>query len=631
LRRQITRVAFVAAVATAFGASAAGPARLPVQRAPAASEASFDVVEKTITELQDAMAARTVSSRQLVAAYLARVAAYDQEGPRLNAMVTLNARALDAAKALDDERASGRVRGPLHGIPVVVKDNYDTRDLPTTGGSIALAGFSPERDAFQVRKLRDAGAVIIGKTNLHELARGITTISSISGQTRNPYDPARNPGGSSGGTGAAVAASFAAAGMGTDTCGSIRIPAANNNLFGLRGTMGLSSRQGIIPLSHTQDVGGPLARSVVDVALMLDATVGADADDPVTRDGEGHRAASYRDALAPEALAGARLGVVRNLFGSAPEDTEGGDVVRKAIDAMRDRGATIVDVAIAGLETALQGSSVINTEFKFDLLDYLARYPQAPVHSLGDILERGDYHAALEAGFKQSNAIDSRDSEAHRIALHKRAAVRELITAALEEHKVDALVYPVLSRKAALIGEPVRGMNNCQASASSGFPALSVPAGFTADGVPIGMELLGPPWTESRLLSIAYGFERAVRPRRAPATTPVLVNGKRPPPLRSTAAIEDVRATFTFDPVTGRLSYDVSATPPRAGAVAVAVHRAPKDRSGPVIFSVLNGSASTGDVVLQAIDREALARGDLYLGVRSMKGESRVQLQFRPE
>ena len=620
----------MAAVATAVGVSAAIPARPHAQRAPAVSESSFDVVEKTITELQEAMAARTVSSRQLVAAYLARIAAYDQDGPRLNAMVTLNPRALDAAKALDDERAAGRVRGPLHGIPVVVKDNYDTRDLPTTGGSIALAGFTPERDAFQVRKLRDAGAVIVGKTNLHELARGITTISSISGQTRNPYDPARNPGGSSGGTGAAVAANFAAAGMGSDTCGSIRIPAANNNLFGLRGTMGLSSRQGIIPLSHTQDVGGPLARTTVDLAIVLDATAGADPDDPVTREGEGHRAASYRDALTSEALADARLGIVRNLFGSAPEDTEGGDVVRKAVDAMRDHGATIVDVSIAGLETALQGSSVINTEFKFDLLDYLARSPKAPVHSLGEILERGEYHAALEAGFKQSNAIDSRDSDAHRIALHKRAAVRELITAALEEHKVDALVYPVLSRKAALIGEPVRGMNNCQVSASSGFPALSVPAGFTADGVPIGMELLGRPWTESRLLSIAYAFERAAHPRRAPPTTPALVNGKRPPPLRSAAAIEDVRATFTFDPITGRLSYDVSAAA-RAGAVVVAVHRGAKDQNGPVILNVLNGSASTGDAVLQPVDREALARGDLYLAVRSTKGESRAQLRFRAE
>ena len=616
-------------MAITFGSSAAVSDRLTAQRAPAAPQATFEVVEQTIAELQAAMATRTVTSAQLVAAYLARIAAYDQDGPRLNAMVALNARALDAAKALDDERAAGRVRGPLHGIPVVVKDNYDTRDMPTTGGSIALAGFSPERDAFQVRKLRDAGAVIIGKTNLHELARGITTISSISGQTRNPYDPARNPGGSSGGTGAAVAANFAAAGMGTDTCGSIRIPAANNNLFGLRATMGLSSRAGIIPLSLTQDVGGPLARSVADLALVLDATVGVDADDPVTRDGDGHRPPSYRDGLTSDALTSARLGIVRNLFGSAPEDTEGGDVVRKAIDAMRDRGATIVEVPLPAVKTALQGSSVINAEFKFDLMDYLARYPQAPVHSLSEILERGDYHAALEAGFKQSNAIESRDSEAHRIALHKRAAVRELISAALEEHKLDALVYPVLSRKAALIGEPVRGMNNCQVSASTGFPALSVPAGFTADGLPIGMELLGPSWTEARLLSIAYGFELATHPRRPPSTTPPLVNGKRPTPLRTAAAVEDVRATFTFDPSTGRLSYEIS-TIPRSRAIGASLHRGAKGQNGPVIVSMPT-NASAGDVVLQTVDREALARGDLYFSVRSGASESRVQLQFRAE
>src|SRR6185503_7282095 len=187
--------------------------------------------------------------------------------------------ALDDADALDRERRARGSRGPLHGIPIVVKDNYATIDMPTTGGSKALAGFETHRDAFMVKKLRDAGAVIIGKTNLHELAYGITSISSMGGQTRNPYDPSRNPGGSSGGTGAAVAANFAAAGMGSDTCGSIRIPAANNSLFGLRGTMGLSSRDGIIPLSHSQDIGGPLARSVTDLAILLDATVGADDGD----------------------------------------------------------------------------------------------------------------------------------------------------------------------------------------------------------------------------------------------------------------------------------------------------------------------------------------------------------------
>src|SRR5580765_3645761 len=225
---------------------------------------AFDVIEKTVPELSSAMAAGTVSSKGLVQAYLARVDAYDRTFPALNAMIALNPRALDEAEALDRERASGRVRGPLHGIPIVVKDNYDTADMPTTAGSVALKGSLPERDGFQVRKLRAAGAVIVGKTNLHEFARGITTISSLGGQTRNPYDPLRNPGGSSGGTGAAVAANFAAFGMGTDTCGSIRYPSAHNSLVGVRPTMGLSSRSGIVPLALSQDVAGPLARTVID-------------------------------------------------------------------------------------------------------------------------------------------------------------------------------------------------------------------------------------------------------------------------------------------------------------------------------------------------------------------------------
>ncbi len=243
--------------------------------------APFDLVEKSIAELQHAMAAGEVSSHELVAAYLARIDAYDKSGPKLNAMIALNPRALAEADALDKERAAKGPRGPLHGIPIVVKDNFETADMPTTGGSIALAGFEPKEDAFQVAKLRAAGAVILGKTNLHELAAGITSVSSMGGQTRNPYDPARNPGGSSGGTAAAVAANFAAAGMGSDTCGSIRIPSGHNSLVGLRGTLGLSSRAGVIPLSHTQDIGGPLARTVVDLATMLDATVGADERDPI--------------------------------------------------------------------------------------------------------------------------------------------------------------------------------------------------------------------------------------------------------------------------------------------------------------------------------------------------------------
>ena len=230
--------------------------------------------EQSILELQAAQTDGRVTSRGLVESYLARIRAYDQAGPRLNAVVILNPAAVDEADALDRERAATGPRGPLHGIPVLVKDNFDAVGLPTSGGALGLATLQPVADAYQVKRLRDAGAVILGKTTMHELAAGITTISSLTDQTRNPYDPTRVPGGSSGGTGAAVGASFAAAGMGSDTCGSIRIPAANQNLVGLRGTQGLSSRTGVMPLSSTQDIAGPLARTVTDLAIMLDATVG---------------------------------------------------------------------------------------------------------------------------------------------------------------------------------------------------------------------------------------------------------------------------------------------------------------------------------------------------------------------
>ncbi|MEO6434143.1 MAG: amidase family protein, partial [Tepidisphaeraceae bacterium] len=327
----------------------------------------FDVMERTIPELQAAMESRHVTSRQLVELYLARIAAYDNIGPALHAIVAINPEALTIADALDAERRARGARGPLHGIPVLVKDNYETMEMPTSAGSIALASFHPRSDAFQVRKLRDAGAVILGKTNMHELAAGITTTGSRFGQTRNPYDLDRNPGGSSGGTGAAVAANFAVAGMGSDTCGSIRNPASHNNLVGLRGTQGLSSRTGIVPLSSTQDIGGPLARSITDLAIMLDATVGADPADATTTGNAAHIPPSYRASLRADRLKGARLGIIRSLFGAAPEDQEVTTLVNKAMDALKKAGAEPIDVVIPGLDDLLRDSSLINAEFKFDL------------------------------------------------------------------------------------------------------------------------------------------------------------------------------------------------------------------------------------------------------------------------
>jgi amidase len=522
----------VVALAILLGSTVGGDVRL-TPRAPNAQSADtrrkprprFDVTEKSIAELSRALREGRVSSRELTEAYLARIAAFDQTGPALNAMIALNPRALADADALDRERAARGPRGPLHGIPLVVKDNFDTIDLPTTAGSIALKGSMPGRDAFQVRKLREAGAVIVGKTNLHEFARGITTVSSLGGQTRNPYDPTRNPGGSSGGTGAAVAASFAAAGLGSDTCGSIRYPAAENNLVGLRPTLGLTSRSGIIPLAHSQDVGGPLARTVRDVAVLLDATTGSDPDDPVTTRPERRVAASYAGGLAAAALRGARLGVLTPYFGTTPEEARVSAIVRDAIRDMTAAGATAIDIADAELPTETEDVAIIRYEFKFDLDDYLRRTPAAPVRTLAEVLEKGAFHPSLEQAFRRSNEVASLDSDEYRAIVARNAQLRAALLERMENARLTALVYPTLRRTPARIGEPQAG-GNCAAAAATGLPAITVPAGFV-DGLPIGVELLGRPYSELELLRLALAYESATHHRRPPALTPALTTAGR--------------------------------------------------------------------------------------------------------
>jgi Asp-tRNA(Asn)/Glu-tRNA(Gln) amidotransferase A subunit family amidase len=538
-------------------------------------------------------------------------------------MIALNPRALEIADALDRERKQRGARGPLHGIPIVVKDNYETQDMPTTGGSAALAGFETRRDAFQVAKLREAGVVILGKTNLHELAAGIITVSSLGGQTRNPYDPSRTPGGSSGGSGVAVAASFAAAATASDTCGSIRIPAANNNLFGLRGTEGLSSRTGIIPLSHTQDIGGPVARTVIDLAIMLDATVGVDPADPTTRASEGRIPQSFRGVLDEGALKGSRIGLLKNLFGAAPEDEEVAAIVRKALEAMQGQGAELVEVAVPGLEETLQGSSLINHEFKSDLIAYLAQFPHAPARSLADILAKGEFHAALENTFKQRNAVEP-DPDAIRRAHAKRAQARRLIEGALDEHRLTVLAYPTLRRRPVVVEEPQRG-TNCQLSASTGLPAMAMPAGFTEDGVPVGMELMGPAWSDAKLLSMAYSYERVVKPRRVPPTTPALIGGKTPPPLTFTLVPDgqpgssQVRVVLRYDRTAGRLHYEWQGMAAGDSMLAAAIHRGAPGSDGPTIVRLANPAApaTTGEVELSPHQRTWLEEGRLVISMRT--------------
>ncbi len=491
--------------------SAAGP--------PKRQTVPFEILEASIPELQIAMGAGRLSARQLLDYYLARIEAFDRAGPMLNAVAVINPAAQQIADALDRERAERGPRGPLHGIPVIVKDNYETIGMPTTAGSVLLEGFQPDNDALQVSRLRAAGAIIIGKANMHEWAYGITTVGSAFGATRNPYATQRNPGGSSGGTAAAVAANFATAGMGSDTCGSIRIPAAHNNLVGLRGTQGLSSRRGIVPLSHTQDIGGPLARSVVDLALLLDATVGFDEGDPQTADSVGKIPPSYLESLQPDALRGKRIGVLENLLLVDPEDTEVVSVIGDALDAMQALGAHLERIRMADFDelvsTRLNGFFVLTYDFKHDINSYLAGHANAPVKSLSEILESGTYHPAVAEPLRNSEAMNAAGEGNYLAELQHRAVFRRAVVRTMAESELDALAYPTIRRKAALIGEAQPG-SNCRLSANTGLPAISVPAGFTADSLPVGIELLGGMWQEADLLGMAYALEQAVNLWRSP-------------------------------------------------------------------------------------------------------------------
>ncbi len=510
------------------------------------SKVPFRFMEGTIVETQNALQSGTVTSEELVAMYLARVDAYDKAGPELNAMIYLNPNAIAEAQALDAERLTQGSRGPLHGIPVVLKDNYDTYDMPTSAGSLSLAGTVPPDDAYLVRRLREAGAVFIGKANMHEFAYGITTISSLGGQTLNPYDPTRNAGGSSGGTGAAVAANFAMFGMGSDTCGSIRIPSSHNSLVGLRVTQNLLSRDGIIPLSLTQDVGGPLARTVEDLAVVLDATAGYDPNDPVTSVALEHTPRSYTRALQTGRLKGARFGLLTDALVTTSADNEVADVIRAARVQLEALGATVVDVAIPDY-TNVSNTSVISYEFSENLEAYLAATPAAPFKTLQNIVDSGLYHPSLQSVLTNSLASNT-SMPAYQQRLAGRAVFRQTLVASMDANNLDALVYPTIRQKPVLVPSTSQPGSNCRVSAHSGLPAISVQAGFTPDDIPVGMEFLGREFTESDLLGFAYSWQQSTHVRRAPSTTPELL------PEWSNV-ISDGTATFEVNPETQQFRF----------------------------------------------------------------------------
>lgn len=477
----------------------------------------LDVTEASIHDLQMAMMRKQIRSVDLVDAYLERIAAYDEQGPALNAILTLNPDARAQAAALDRERELTGPRSPLHGIPVIVKDNYSTKTMHTTGASKALADFTPNDDATQVKRLVDAGAIILAKSNLHEFAYGITTISSLGGQTRNPYDPSRVPGGSSGGTAAAIAASFAAVGMGSDTCGSIRIPAAFNNLVGLRPTKGLSSIYGIMPLAATQDVAGPLARNFEDLAVVLDIVSGYDDKDPATLPMQSRPRPQFRTALGDADLVGLRIGKLMNYYDTAQAPVR--ETLDLAFAKLAEAGAVIVDVTIPEMSDLVARSGVIGQEFEEDLNAYLATFGSTT--NLEAIVATGLYDPAVAQALERS-AAGQQDPVAYQAALAARLELKAAIEAAMSAANVEFLAYPPIGALPVTIGENQPG-NNCSLSSNSGLPALSVPVGFSADGLPVGLELLGAAFNDVALLAVGYAVEQLEQARRPPASTPPLM------------------------------------------------------------------------------------------------------------
>ena len=517
-------------------AAAVLAAQAPAQ----AAQVEFD--DASVAQLQAAMAAGTFSSEKLIELCLARIQAYDAQGPKLHAVMALNPKALEEARALDAERKAGKVRSPLHGIPVVFKDNFDTFDMPTTGGSVLLEGSIPPKDAWVVKKLRDAGAIIFAKVNLSEFAGG-ATYSSLGGQSLNPHDLARSPAGSSGGTGVSIAAGFAPLGMGTDTGGSVRGPSTANGIVGMRPSMGLLSRSGIIPLALIFDTGGPMTRNVSDIAAMLSVMVGVDPADEATKASAGKFEKDYTKNLNAGALKGARLGLVRDTLGRDPEVDW---AITSAVDQMKKAGATVVDVHYP--KWLLQNSrdyynAVRWPEFPVQMKAYLATLGPKYPKSLDEMIERAEKFTTSRpdgarpnpvrwALFKQEAASGTmQDYRYTSVRDYMLPAIRATVEGVISSNKLDALIYSTSSGKTPLIaggggGDGGGGVSGTNVVSLAGFPDLVVPAGFTGDNLPVGISFVGTAFTEGKLLGLGYSFEQATHARRRPVHTPALPGAK---------------------------------------------------------------------------------------------------------
>jgi Asp-tRNA(Asn)/Glu-tRNA(Gln) amidotransferase A subunit family amidase len=499
---------------------------------PLFAQAPFEVEEATISQVHDAMKAGKLTCRALVAQYLKRIDAYDKNGPSINAIVLINPDVEKQADDLDRRFAQSGLTGPLHCVPMIVKDNFETQGLRTTNGALALAKFIPDKDAFQVKRIKEAGALVLAKSNMAEWAFSpYETVSSIlPGYTKNPYALDRVTAGSSGGTAAAIAASLGLVGLGSDTGNSIRGPSSHQSLVGIRSTMGLTSRAGVLPLSVLADIAGPIARTVEDAEKVFQVIVGADPNDPVTSAATAHLPQDYSKSLDRNALHGATIGILRQAYERESTDPEIVTIFMAAVEDLRRAGAVIVDPAV------IEGIATIRRDraagpcmgFKYDINRYLAAQgDRVPVKTLADIIKSGGFHPSAQRRLEQADLgpENGPDSPACKADTSYRDQVRDAVSKTMDALKLDAFVYPTWSNPPRLIGDlnTPAGDNSQFYSPTTGFPAINVPMGFSRGGtLPAGMTIYGRAWSEPLLIKLAYAYEQATHHRRPPSTTPPL-------------------------------------------------------------------------------------------------------------
>jgi amidase len=510
-RRKVMKAAGVLSGLGALGAASG------VAEAGGTDTDEFDLLEITVAEIHEAFYDGELTAVELVEAYIDRVEAFDDE---LNSVITRNPDVISRAEELDSVFEDSGLQGAFHGVPIIVKDNFDTADMPTTGGAVVFEDSVPTDDSVTIERFREAGAIIFAKVNLSEFALNGLSTGTLIGQTKNPYDLTRTPGGSSGGTGTALAANFGTVGLGTDTVNSIRSPASACSLVGIRPTLGLISRDGIIPLSGTQDTGGPMARRVEDAARALDIMVGYDPADPATARSAGHIPETYMDALDSDGLDGACIGALRGVFGDCQEVV---DVAEQALSDMEALGATVVDISDEfDVDQLIEENDVQDYEIQHAFNDYLESLEDPPVDSFAEYVETGEYEPSTEDSlFSVLESPPDPDEEPEDVPeylarLYRHGQAAEHLYTIMADNNVDALVFPHQRNLVVEIGEDVQRGRNGFLTSGTGLPGLVVPGGYSSEGVPIGMSLIGPEFSEETLIKFAYAYEQETQHRRPP-------------------------------------------------------------------------------------------------------------------